>query len=229
MLARVAVRRSVISAALFGGNACTMAGGPRLPPQVPPHLDAPQRELFDAIVDSRMRIVGRDALFDEAGALRGPWNPEVASPALGRHLERLATAVRAETSLEARVYEVAILAIGAHWRAQFEWYAHEKLARAAGVAEAAFPLVKARAPPEALAGVLAPDELAAYALARELMATQRVSDATYAAAKAALGSDRAMADLAMTMGCYSAVSTILNVFEVALPAGAEHPFPEPEA
>ena len=89
--------------------------------------------------------------------------------------------------------------------------------------------MKARAPPEALAGVLAPDELAAYALARELMATQRVSDATYAAAKAALGSDRAMADLAMTMGCYSAVSTILNVFEVALPAGAEHPFPEPEA
>ena len=85
MLARVAVRRSVISAALFGGNACTMAGGPRLPPQVPPHLDAPQQELFDAIVDSRMRIVGRDALFDEAGALRGPWNPEVASPALGRH------------------------------------------------------------------------------------------------------------------------------------------------
>ena len=82
MLARVAVRRSAI-AALFGGNACTMAGGPRLPPQVPPHLDAPQRELFDAIVDSRMRIVGRDALFDEAGALRGPWNPEVASPALG--------------------------------------------------------------------------------------------------------------------------------------------------
>ena len=229
MLARVAVRRSVISAALFGGNACAMSAGPRLPPQVPPHLDAPQRELFDAIVDSRMRIVGRDALFDEAGALRGPWNPEVASPALGRHLERLATAVRAENSLEARVYEVAILAVGAHWRAQFEWYAHEKLARAAGVAEAAFPLMKARAPPEALAGVLAPDELAAYALARELMATQRVSDATYAAAKAALGSDRAMADLAMTMGCYSAVSTILNVFEVALPAGAEHPFPEPEA
>ena len=70
---------------------------------------------------------------------------------------------------------------------------------------------------------------AAYALARELMATQRVSAATYAAAKAALGSDRAMAALAMTMGCYSAVSTILNVFEVALPAGAEHPFPEPEA
>ena len=153
----------------------------------------------------------------------------ISTQALGRHLERLATAVRAETSLEARVYEVAILAVGAHWRAQFEWYAHEKLARAAGVAEAAFPLVKARAPPEALAGVLAPDELAAYALARELMATQRVSDATYAAAKAALGSDRAMADLAMTMGCYSAVSTILNVFEVALPAGAEPPFPEPEA
>ena len=47
-------------------------------------------------VDTRLHIIGREALFDEAGALRGPWNPEVASPALGRHLERFATAVRSE-------------------------------------------------------------------------------------------------------------------------------------
>ena len=87
--------------------------------------------------------------------------------------------VRTENSLEARVYEVAILAVGAHWTAQFEWYAHEKIARKAGVAEAAFPLIKALAPPEQLAGILEPDEAAAYALARELLQTSRVSDATY--------------------------------------------------
>ena len=37
----------------------------------------------------------------------------ISTQALGRHLERLATAIRAENSLEARVYEVAILAVGA--------------------------------------------------------------------------------------------------------------------
>ena len=40
------------------------------------------------------------------------------------------------------------------------------------------------------------------------------------------GDDRKMADLCMTMGCYHAVSTILNMFEVALPAGEAPPFRE---
>mmetsp|Transcript_19771 Transcript_19771/g.60937 ORF Transcript_19771/g.60937 Transcript_19771/m.60937 type:complete len:246 (-) Transcript_19771:16-753(-) len=213
---------------LFGGAALsTTKATARLPPMVPPNLDAAQQALYDTIVDTRIKVIGREALFDDAGALRGPWNPEVASPALGQHLERLATAVRTENSLEARVYEVAILAVGAHWTAQFEWYAHEKIARKAGVAEAAFPLIKALAPPEQLAGILEPDEAAAYALARELLQTSRVSDATYAATKAAFGGDdRKMADLCMTMGCYHAVSTILNMFEVALPAGEAPPFRE---
>ena len=49
----------------------------------------------------------------------------------------------------------------------------------------------------------------------------------YAATKAAFGGDdRKMADLCMTMGCYHAVSTILNMFEVALPAGEAPPFRE---
>ena len=82
-----------------------------------------QQQLYDTIVDTRIKVIGKDALFDERGALRGPWNPEVASPLLGRHLERLATAVRTENSLEANVYEVAILAVGVAWHAQFEWYA----------------------------------------------------------------------------------------------------------
>ena len=65
---------------------------------------------------SFMMIVGRDALFDEQGGLRGPWQCEMLSPALGKHLERLATAVRHENSLEARLYEVAILVVGQRQR-----------------------------------------------------------------------------------------------------------------
>lgn len=94
--------------------------------------------------------------------------------------------------------------------------------------EAAFTLIKANAPPEALTDVLQADEVAVYGLARELMMSKRVSARTYAETKALLGgSDRRMADLCMTMGCYSAVSKMLNMFEVPLPGGAELPFAEP--
>ena len=221
---------------LYGGVLCSQActltaaasSGPRLPPMVPPNLNEAQQKLYDNIVDTRINIVGSEALFDENGGLRGPWNPEVASPALGQHLERLATAVRTENSLEPRLYEVAILVVGVHWQAQFEWFAHEKIARKAGVADAAFPLMKVAAPAEKLEGILEPDEVAVYRLALELMETKRVSAVTYEQTKAALGGDdRKMADLCMTMGCYSAVSKILNMFEVALPKGTPPPFPEP--
>ena len=206
---------------------CSAPAEPRLKPAIPPHLDSAQQKLYDNIVDTRIKVVGREALFDENGGLRGPWNPEVTSPALGQHLERLATAVRTENSLEARLYEIAILVVGVHWQAQFEWFAHEKIARKAGVAEAAFPLMKAAVPAEKLEGILQSDEVAVYKLALELMATKRVSAATYAETKAALGGDdKKMVDLCMTMGCYSAVSKLLNMFEVALPQGEPLPFPD---
>ena len=44
--------------------------------------------------------------------------------------------------------------------------------------------------------------------------------------KAALGNDdRKMADLSLTLGCYGAVSTLLNMFEVPVPTGEPLPFP----
>ena len=102
------VRRSLFlgAAGMLSSASAAASKPPRLRPMVPPDLDTSQQRLYDAIVDTRADIVGKAALFDEHGALRGPWNAEVASPALGQHLERLATAVRSENSLEPRLYEV---------------------------------------------------------------------------------------------------------------------------
>ena len=80
--------KRLIAGGVFCSHACTLtaaaaSSGPRLPPMVPPNLDEAQQKLYDNIVDTRIKIVGREALFDENGGLRGPWNPEVASPALG--------------------------------------------------------------------------------------------------------------------------------------------------
>ncbi|KAL3911125.1 MAG: hypothetical protein SGPRY_008811 [Prymnesium sp.] len=194
---------------------------------VPPGLDEAQQALYERIVGSRLGVVGEAGLFDQAGGLRGPWNAQVASPALGTHLERLANAVRGDNSLPPRLFEIAILVVGAHLRSQFEWFAHEKLARAAGVEEAAFALIKSGADASALEGILRGDEVAVYKLTLELMETKRVSDATYALTKQALGGDdRKMVDLCFTIGCYMAVSSTLNMFEVSIPQGEPLPFPE---
>lgn len=242
--ATVVTLLSVLMSALFGG-ACALDvpkqaflrgpsigrlatpsdSGGRLPPLTPPDLDDEQQMLYDEIVGTRIKLVGKEALFDEQGGLRGPWMAEVTSPKLGKHLEQFASAVRYDNSLEPRLYEIAILVVGACWESQFEWFVHEKLARKAGVADEAFPLMKALEPGEKLLGILRPDEVAVYRLALELMMTTRVSARTYAETKEALGGvDQKMADLCMTIGCYVSVSQILNMFEVPLPQGAPLPF-----
>lgn len=197
----------------------------------PPNLDESQQTLYNAIANTRIKILSKDDLFDEDGGLRGPWNAEIVSPVIGTHLEKFASAVRYDNSLEPRLYEIAILVVGAYWKSQFEWYAHEKIARKAGLAESAFPLIRSLSPVTELYGILKEDECAVYELSLELVKTKRVSTETYQKTKAFFGNsgpvaDQKMTDLCMTMGCYHAVSSILNMFEVPLPSGVEPPFPE---
>ena len=163
-------------------------------------------------MDTRIKVIRKDALFDERGALRGPWNPEVASPLLGRHLERLATAVRTENSLEANVYEVATLAVGVAWHAQFEWYAHERLARKRASRTGV-------APHQGECASSAPrrvrrKELAAYTAGA---GPDDASRTRLKSTKTALGGDRAVADLSLTIARYHGVS--VPKVRVALPAG----------
>lgn len=57
----------------------------------PPELDVEQQKLYDNIASTRIKILPKEALFDEDGGLRGPWNAEVTSPLLGTHLEQCAS------------------------------------------------------------------------------------------------------------------------------------------
>ena len=91
------------------------------------------------------------------------------------------------------------------------------------MADEALPLIKANAHPRHLEGILTEEELAAYTFSRELALTTRVSDETVNL-PAALGGDRAMADLSLTIACYHGVSVLLlNSFEVALPRASVTP------
>ena len=65
---------------------------------------------------------------------------------------------------------------------------------------------------------------AAYALANELHNNHKMSDDTYAAAKAQFG-EEGVAELIGLCGFYGLVSMTLNGFDVDLPEGATPPFP----
>ena len=138
---------------------------------------------------------------------------------LGRLVE-LGGFFRFRTSVDRRYIELAILVTGGHWQAQFEWWAHEPMARTAGVPEAVIQAIKVGEPPP----LEDAGDAAVYRLATELHREHAVSDDTFAAARELFGAS-GVAELIALCGFYALVSMTLNGFDVALPDGAEPPFP----
>ncbi len=175
-------------------------------------LSPEQREVFDEIVKSRP-VTPKD------GHIGGPFDVWLLNSEMGKRLVGLGGFFRFRTSVERRYIELAILVTGAYWEAQFEWYAHEPMAREAGVPEFAIAAIKVGERPP----LTDPGDIAAYDLATELHLTRRLSDTGYKAAVAQFG-EQGVAELTGLCGFYSLVSMTLNAFDVDLPAGAEKPF-----
>lgn len=181
----------------------------RLPELRPDALSAEQRMAHDEIVSG------------PHGHIVGPYLAWLQSPDLARRCRALSEHIRFNTPLPKRISELAILVAGQHWRAEFEFWAHSRLAREAGVEEVMITaLAEGRTPP-----LTDPTEAAVYALCSELLQTRRVSDATFARVEKALGLP-GVVELVATIGYYSLVSLTLNAFEVPLPAGEHSVFPD---
>ena len=182
---------------------------PRLTPLTDDAMTPEQRRSADAIRSG------------PRGGLRGPFEAWLRSPGLCDPAQQLGAHVRFGTALPGDVSELAILLTGQRWQAQFEFWAHARLAKAAGLPDDVIEAIRTGAVP-----TLAREDLrVAYALVSEYFATNRLSAGTHERAIATFG-EAGLVDLIGTVGYYSLVSMTLNVFEVALPEGATPPFAE---
>lgn len=178
-------------------------------------LDPDRQAVWDSVVGSR-----GDQLINEQGGLAGPFNAFVQAPHVGRHLTALGRVLRFETSIERRLSEVAIITVGAAWKAEFEWWAHSQMARKHGVPDAVVDAIgRGEDPPFEAA-----DERTVYAVARQLTGSGRVDQETYDAAQRLLG-DAGVVELVSLCGYYTLISFLLNAFTVPLPPGAAPAWP----
>src|SRR4051812_47445795 len=69
-------------------------------------------------------------------ALPGPFGPWLQLPKFGRSAAEMGEILRITSILPGDLREIAILTVGAHWKAEFEFWAHAKFARDEGVTEA---------------------------------------------------------------------------------------------
>lgn len=190
----------------------------RLPFITNQNLDADQQEVWDNITNGRRGDASR--MVNAEGGLVGPFNAALHAPVTGKRVVTLGESLRFDTSLDNRLLELAVSMVGAHWRSNFEWWAHSRMAIAAGISEDAIRAIEAGTDPD----LTADDEKAVYAFTRSLLTTGRASDEVYAAAQSHVG-DQGMAELAQLIGYYCLISLTLNTFQVELPAGSTAAWP----
>ncbi|HLI15156.1 MAG TPA: carboxymuconolactone decarboxylase family protein [Acidimicrobiales bacterium] len=188
----------------------------RLPWLHPDELTAEQRAVYDAIVAGpRRRDAASSFLADATGRLEGPFNAMLFSPAVGAAVQALGAALRYRSALSPRQREVAVLEIAARLRSDFEWLAHEPLARRAGLAEVDLAALRT--------GVRAPglerDEAAVRRAVASLVETGDLEDALFAELVEALGI-AGCTDLVHLVGYYRMLALSLRAFRTPLPAGA---------
>ena len=187
----------------------------RLPYVRRDELGPEAQQLWDAILDGR-----GDLLVTAEGGLAGPFNAFVTAPGAGRRLSSLGATLRFYTSIERRLSEIAIITVGARWRAEFEWFAHAPMAREHGVSGAVVDAIgRGEEPP-----FETDDERAVYAVARQVSTAGRLDRDVYDAAHAFLG-DAGMVELVSLCGYYTLISFLLNGFDVPLPPGTAPMWP----
>lgn len=196
--------------------AFTVCAMSRLPYLQRDDLDDAGRAVWDALASTRGRNIVNDA-----GGLVGPFNAWVHAPGVGARLSELGTALRFETSLDRRLLELAIIVVAAHWKAEFEWWAHARMAREHGVADAIVAAIGCGETPS----FEADDEAVVYTFARQLVVGGGVDDVTFASAVERLG-NQGVVELASLCGYYTLVSFTLNAFAVPLPPGVAPAWPQ---
>jgi 4-carboxymuconolactone decarboxylase len=170
-------------------------------------LTPEQRPLGDAIM--KVSSIG----------LHGPYNPMLRSPKLGQLMYDLLHYLRWNSSLPNRLTEMAILIIGRLWTSNVEWYAHEPIAKKAGLNPDLIADLKANKRPTSMQS----DESALYDFVTELYTKHKVSDATFVKAKAQF-TEQQIVDLTATAGTYVTIAGLLAMAEEPVPAGKAPPF-----
>lgn len=171
-------------------------------PQItePEGLNDAQRAVYDSIAGGAR------------GGVRGPFTVLLNNPELARRVEKLGVYVRYECSVPERLRELAIVIVAAHWRADYEWFAHAGLARRQGHSEDVLSAIAAREMPP----FDNPADRAVHDYCKQLLQDGRVGEVVYRAAEAELGSE-GIVDLTGLLGYYSLLAMTLNAFEVEPP------------
>jgi 4-carboxymuconolactone decarboxylase len=171
-------------------------------------------------LNPEQQAVAAEVLKQSSAGLGGPYGMLIKSPELLKRYLLMTEYLRQKTSLPHRLNEMAILLEARLWDAQYEWWAHEPLARKAGVPDAVIEDIRAGKRP----ATMQPDEAVVYDVVTEILNRRQLSDDTFARAKQILG-EQQVVDLVAVTGFYVMVSAVVIAGRIEIPNGGAPPMP----
>jgi 4-carboxymuconolactone decarboxylase len=156
-------------------------------------------------------------------AISGPLVVMLASPGLGAVSQQAMAYARFAgtdgfSSVPPKLNELAVIMAARAWSSVYVWEAHDRYAVRVGLPRALVEAVRTGAAPP---NDLEPDVKATYDFLNELLTKRQVSDATFAAARVALGGDRQLVDLIGTLAIYQMSAMLTAVDRTGLNDGEE--------
>lgn len=188
----------------------------RFPLLTPRDLSEDQQYLYDQIT-APPRADGPFTIKHDDGSLAGPFNALLFTPGIGNALQELGAALRFKGKLPDRMRELVICAVASALGAEYEWYAHSRVAAVVGVSDSELTQLKGGALPREASE----EETAALELTRELIAEAGVTGSTFERAREQLGL-AGLTEVSILVGYYRTLAGVLAV------AAAELPNTEPQ-
>jgi 4-carboxymuconolactone decarboxylase len=153
------------------------------------------------------------------GGIRGPFLALIHNPELANGIQQLGEHLRYGNSLSLAQIELIVLTVARHWSCQYEWFAHERIART--TTDLADGIIKALAQGQTPTNMTA-EETTLHLLAKQSLTNGEPSDAVYEQAAKFFGRAGVLDALALT-GYYSMMAMILNSSKIPLPEGTPIP------
>ena len=164
-------------------------------------LKPEDKQYFDEIVGSR-------------GSVRGPYGVLLHSPQLAARVAHTGTYVRFDFDVPEALKELVIISTAREITSQYEFSAHARLAREAGVSDETIKAVADGTAPQGLSG----DEEILVRYTKELVRDHKISDATFNAVRDRFGVQNTV-NFTGLIGHYLLVGQILLAFDVEMAPG----------
>jgi 4-carboxymuconolactone decarboxylase len=179
----------------------------RFPTLAREQMTEAQKRVYDGIVSG------------PRGGARGPFNALLRSPELADRVQKVGEYLRFNSSVPARLNELAIIVNARFWGSKYEFFAHRVLALKAGLAPSIADDVAKNTRPAGMK----PDEELVYDFCTTLHRQHAIDDALFTRAVETVG-EQGVIDLIGVSGYYTLVSMVLNVADVPLPPGEPSPW-----